>query len=278
MPIRLQILTNSNHAGFHETPAENIKYLEQFLEVDDKFPGTYYDIGLNYSSIFQHDKAIPLFEKSLEIFDKMDLKPWWVYNYTELGFAYHETKQYKKEEKLYKKARKDFPDEPGLVWREAILYLTIGDTSMANEYIRQYRAIYKAHSWSEVALERNLGWAYTQAGMPDKAEEFFRKAVAMDTREPFWTYYLAYFLIDQERNIDEGLELADKTLELSQGQYNWVFLDCKGWGLYKKGKYKESLDILQKSWDLRRQKADYDHSSFLHLEAAKKAVAGLKNI
>jgi hypothetical protein len=58
---------------------------------------------------------------------------------------------------------------------------------------------------------------------------------------------------------------------------NYSYLHCKGWGLYKQGKYQEALDILQRSWDLRREKARYNHEAFLHLEAAKKAVAGQKN-
>jgi hypothetical protein len=51
-------------------------------------------------------------------------------------------------------------------------------------------------------------------------------------------------------------------------------LDTKGWGLYKQKKYKEALELLEKSWDL---KPYYDHELYLHLEAAKKAVAGQKN-
>ena len=39
----------------------------------------------------------------------------------------------------------------------------------------------------------------------------------------------------------------------------------------------EKLDILQKSWNLRRQNAVYHHKAYLHLEAAKKALAGQKN-
>jgi len=39
------------------------------------------------------------------------------------------------------------------------------------------------------------------------------------------------------------------------------------------GKYLEALELLQKSWDLRLERAVYDHQAFLHLEAAKKAVA-----
>jgi len=269
MPVRLKILANSNHEGFYETPVEVIKYLEQFREIDDKYPGTYYDIGLNYSKMLQYDKAIPEFEKALEIFDKLGMKPWWIYNYIELGYAYHQTGQYNKEERLYKKADKDFPGETSLVWRKAIFFLTKGDTAGANKLINQYRAIYRENLWSEAAVERNLGWAYTQAGMLDKAEESFRKSVSIDNENAFWTYYLAYFLIDKEKDIDEGLELADKALELSQGQYQWIFLDCKGWGLYKQGRFKEALDILQNGWDLRRAKAEYDHQAFLHLRKAK---------
>ena len=57
---------------------------------------------------------------------------------------------------------------------------------------------------------------------------------------------------------------------------HYEFLHTKGWSLYKEGKYKEALETLQKSWDLRRQNAIYDHTAYLHLEEAKKAVAYLK--
>ena len=83
---------------------------------------------------------------------------------------------------------------------------------------------------------------------------------------------LAYFFIDNNRNINEGLELVDKALVLNPDNYE--YLHCKGWGLYKQGKYKEALEFLQKADSV---KPIYDHELFLHLEAAKKAVAGQKN-
>ena len=269
MPIRIKILTNRNNSFFYETPLEEIKYLRQFLEIDDQFPGTYYDIGLKYSSLFQYDKAIPEFEKALKIYDKLNIKPWWIYNYTELGYAYHNTGQNKKEEKLYIKAEKDFPDEPTLTWRQAILYLTVGDSVKANVYLDKYKGIYKDNLWPEAALARNLGWAYTQANMYDKAEESFRRAVSLEPGNGFWYYYLAYHLIDKNRNIEEGLVMIDKALALMP-KYESVFLDCKGWGLYKQGKLQEALALLERS---RTMQVNYSHEKYLHLEEVKKAIA-----
>ena len=95
----------------------------------------------------------------------------------------------------------------------------------------------------------------------------------MEPEKPGRLRILAYFLIDKERNINEGMELVEEYLKLKPE--NYFILDTKGWGFYKQGKYKEALDLLQKSWDLRMENALYDHTAFLHLEAARKAVASL---
>jgi tetratricopeptide (TPR) repeat protein len=80
---------------------------------------------------------------------------------------------------------------------------------------------------------------------------------------------LGMFLIDKDRNISEGLVLVDKALKLSPDNYS--YLHSKGWGLFKQGKLKESLELLEKSDSL---KPVYDHRIYLHLEATKNAVAG----
>jgi tetratricopeptide (TPR) repeat protein len=114
-----------------------------------------------------------------------------------------------------------------------------------------------------------------RGGIKDKAEEYYRQALLLEQESPDRMNTLAYFLIDKDRNISEGLELVDKALKSDPD--NYIYLHCKGWGLFKQGKYQEALDILQKSWDLRMKNAIYDHEAFLHLEAAKKAVANQKN-
>jgi tetratricopeptide (TPR) repeat protein len=94
----------------------------------------------------------------------------------------------------------------------------------------------------------------------------------MQINNPYRLNNLTWFLIDKGRNITEGLELADRALILQPD--NYLYLDCKGWGLYKQGKYEEALKFLEKSWSL---KPVYDHDIYLHLEAAKKAATGQKN-
>jgi tetratricopeptide (TPR) repeat protein len=269
MSLKEQILAEKNHAFFYATPVEEISCLRRYLKIDDLYPGTYYDIGLAYAKLQQYDKAIPPFERSLEIRDELGTKPWWVYNYTQLGEAYHRTAQYKKEKRLYRKAEKDFPDDPTLVWREAILLLTVGDTAGAGKCIDRYKSIYRENSWSGAALARNLGWAYNQAGMPGKAEESFRRAIRIEPESGFWYYFLGKHLIDHDRDIERGLELIDKALELNP-DHGWYFLDSKGWGLYKQGKYQEALKILHRCRDLQIY---YNHELTLHIEEAEKALS-----
>jgi tetratricopeptide (TPR) repeat protein len=271
-PLRLKILINKHYAFFFETPYEEIKCLRQLLEIDDIFPGNYYDIGLKYNILFEYDKAISEFEKSLEIYDKFDCKPWWVYNYSLLGEAYHKTGQYKKEKKLYVKADQDFPNDPLIIYLKAILSLTEGDTLAANEYIEKYISLSKEDVSSEEFVTIGPGQFYTEEGNLEKAEEYFRHRYSSEPDNPYRIYDLAWFLVDKDRGIDEGLQLIDKALVL-RPELQWCLLDCKGWGLYKQGKYKEALNILEKCWDIR---VYYQHSVYIHLEEAKKAVARQK--
>jgi len=271
-PLRLKILINKHYAFFFETPYEEIKCLRQLLEIDDIFPGNYYDIGLKYNILFEYDKAISEFEKSLEIYDKFDCKPWWVYNYSLLGEAYHKTGQYKKEKKLYKKADQDFPENPLIIYQKALLSLTEGDTVAANNYLEKYVSVSKEDPSSEEFVTIGPAEFYTEAGNLEKAEEFLRQELSLAPDNAYRIYKLAWFLIDKDRNIEEGMELIEKALGL-RPDLKWYLLDCKGWGLYKQGKYEKALKILEEGWDLR---VYYQHPIYLHLEEVKKAVASQK--
>jgi tetratricopeptide (TPR) repeat protein len=272
MPMLQKIYMNWVHALCFETPYEEIKYLRQIQEINDQMPITYWSLGNLYNGrLFQYEKAIPELEKALKMYNNLGIKPMWVRNYTSLGLAYHKTHQYKKEKKLYKEAEQDFPNDPNLIYRQAILALSEGDIVIANRYIEKYKAILIDDAWSEAAIKESLATIYSEAGLLDKAEEYYRQSLLLEPENDIRLNDLAYFLIDKDQNIVEGIELADKALELSPDKYS--YLDTKGWGLYKQGNNSEAQKILKEAWNL---KPVYSPRIFIHLEAANKAVASQK--
>jgi len=272
MPMQQKIYTNWIYAFIFETPYDEIKYLRQFQEIDKQFPIIYLSLGRNYLWLDQFDKAIFELEKAFELYNKSGSKPYYYGNYTNLGTAYHKAGQYKKEKKLYKKAEQDFPDNPAIIYRQAILALFEGKSETANDYIEKYKSLLKENSATEATITSSLASIYTEAEILDKAEEYYRQALSLEPNSTERMNTLAYFLIVNDRNINEGLGLVDNALELSPDNYN--YLHTKGWGLYKQGKYKEALGFLEKSWKI---KPVYNHALNLHLEEVKKALASQKN-
>jgi tetratricopeptide (TPR) repeat protein/TolB-like protein len=274
MTIQQEMMINWLYATCFEDPYEQIKYLKQLLDTDEQSPNYHFLLGLAYWELNQYDKAIPEYEKSLAIYNKLGIKPQYTGNYSHLLSLYYITGQYEKEKELYKKAEIDRPDNSDLMAGQAVLSLSEGGIIAANSYIEKYISIRREQSKSEASIMSDLANIYSEANIPDKAEEYYRKSLSLEPENPYYLNYLAYFLIDKDRNLNEGMELVEKALELSPENYK--YLHAKGWGLYKQGKYQEAFKILQKSWDLRREKAVYYHEDYLHLEAAKKAVVNQK--
>jgi tetratricopeptide (TPR) repeat protein len=271
MPVQNKIFANWLYAKSFETPYESTKYLNQLLEFDDQVPLLHFQLGLDYMDIYQYDNAITAFEKALDIYKKWDSKPMWAYNYSRLGSAYHKTRQYKKEKELYVKAEQDFPDDFAILYNQAVLSLTSGDTTMADFYMKKYISIRKEQSWSEGRIANILADIYSEADMWDKAEIYYRQALASEPENPVRLNNLAYCLSKNNANINEALSFIDKALQLDPGHF--MFLATKGELLYKMGRYEEALELLEKSWKL---KPAYNHWIYLDIQATKKAITNQK--
>jgi len=264
-----ELIVKTNHAIYFGTPSDVIKYSRQMLDMDDLAAVAYYLLGLYYNELNQYSHAILELERLLELYEKQGIKPFWVYYYTNLGIAYHQTGQFKKERRLYRKAVKDFPGEHILIYRQAILALSRGKTARADAYIDQFVSMLEERSYSEAAICSNIGNIYWDAGILDKAEEYHRRALSLEPESARRLNSLAYLLIEKDLNVDEGLQLIDRALESDPDDY--LYLDTRGWGLYKQGRYEEAVKVLEQAWEL---KPRYDHQVYLHLEEARKALAG----
>ncbi len=64
------------------------------------------------------------------------------------------------------------------------------------------------------------------------------------------------------------MELIQKALE--NLPENELFIQLKGWGLYKQGKYEESIQLLSEMWD---KCIGYNHELYKHLQEARQALA-----
>lgn len=271
MNMRDRITADVLYAVFYGNYYTRIKYCRQLLELDDRNPMTWFNIGDSYFEMMQYARAIPEFEKALELFKEFGTKPYWGAFYYELGICYHKTGQYSKERKLYQKAEKDFPNDPGLMDQQAWLELSEGYYHAAVGYLNRWLTIRREEGWSEAAIASYMAYIYSMAEMPEKVEQCHRRALLLEPSRVSRINNLAYFLIDERRNVAEGLALARKALQLAPGNYNSMHIT--GYGLYRQGMYEEAYELMKKSWSLRMQKSIYNHRYFLQLEAAKMAAA-----
>jgi len=267
MPMRMKLYASWAYAFNFETIDDEIIYLKQLQELDQHETRPTYLLAYAYSRLYQYDKAIAELERSMELYRKWGSIP------TEqevkwLGNAYHKTGQFKKEKKLYRMAEKDLSERPWVIYRQAIFFLSQGNMVAANRYIEKFFSVCNSFSLPEAGVTSLVAQIYNEGGFPDKAEEYYRKAICLEPQNKDIIRDFARFLIDNDRDIEEGLKLASKALEIYPDNYS--FLACKGWGLYKIGEYEKALELLQKSWELKEL---YDYDIYLHMEEVKKAIA-----
>jgi len=260
------------HAVLFGTPEEEIKFLRQYINVDDNVPVAYWQLGNAYTKLSQHANAIPEFEKTLKIYKKWNVRPMMIENYTTLINALHQTQQYKKAKKLIRIAARNFSEESWTLLRnQALLAFAEGDTAQGARYIEEYGSEMAERSISAAEILTATASIYSESGNIEKAEKSLRDAYSLVPGDPSVLNSLAYLLIDKELNISEGIHLATEGLKTKPDDH--YLLHALGWGLAKSGRYNESLELLNKSWDSR---PGYDHSLLQQIGYVQKQISTLR--
>ncbi len=263
-----QLLLKHMMSFIDKDPHAGIKYLELFLEDNPQNRIMWYLQGTNYNDIQQYEKAIQCFEKSLEISKKWGGGNMWDLFYINPGRAYHELGNHDRENEIYDLGLSILPDHPKIIHQQAICALSTGDTTEANDYIAKYRSIRETNGWDDDQIKNSIGIIYQMAEQYDKAIVIFRGLIAKNPHNPEMKWRLGSVLINNEKNVDEGMDLIDQALKIKPDNYS--FIDTKGWGLYKQGKLEESLDILKESWEARPY---FNPNHYLHIQEVEKALA-----
>lgn len=89
------------------------------------------------------------------------------------------------------------------------------------------------------------GIAYERTKQWPKAEADFYKALELMPDEPHVLNYLGYSWIDMGMNLDKGLELVKKAVELKSD--DGYIVDSLAWAYFKLGRYDEAVAELEKA-------------------------------
>ncbi len=89
------------------------------------------------------------------------------------------------------------------------------------------------------------GIAYERLKQWPKAEPNFRKALELYPDQPNVLNYLGYSWIDMNMNLNEGLDMIKKAVELRPS--DGFIIDSLGWGYYRLGRFDEAVTELERA-------------------------------
>jgi Flp pilus assembly protein TadD len=90
-----------------------------------------------------------------------------------------------------------------------------------------------------------LGGIYERQKFFDRAEEQFKKALALDPKNSYVLNYYGYMLGDLGQRLDEAESLVQRAL--NEEPFNGAYLDSLGWIYYKQNKFAAAEATLRKA-------------------------------
>jgi tetratricopeptide (TPR) repeat protein len=258
--IEMQLKVKAVKAAVDKKPLIQLNYLKQYLELYPQSMIMVYSTGWVNFHLEKWPEAIEAFERTLELFKKIDQKDW-AWTYILLGRAYHYAGEHKKEQKAFNEGRELWSEQKSTFdYWQAACAISQGDSANAAYYLEEIRKMTEQNGWPEANLMLWYAGVYTWGESFEKAEEYSRKALLLRPGNIMVKYELADLLISNDINLDEGMELIMPLLEEYPENVSYLYL--YGMGLYKMEKYQEAHEVLQKSWDLRPY-YNYKHFTLL---------------
>ena len=80
------------------------------------------------------------------------------------------------------------------------------------------------------------------------SEADFRAALAIEPEQPQVLNFLGYSLVEQQRNLDEALDMIERAVLASPD--SGYIVDSLGWVLYRLGRYTEAVTKMERAVEL----------------------------
>ncbi|CAH0339713.1 tetratricopeptide repeat protein [Rhizobium sp. CECT 9324] len=144
--------------------------------------------------------------------------------------------------------------------------------AMATNYDKAVEVIGQSPAKNHWSIFFQRGIANERLKKWDKAEPDFRKALELNPEQPQVLNYLGYSWVDMNRNLQEGLEMIKKAVDLRPD--DGYIVDSLGWAYYRLGRFDESVVELERAAELRAGDATInDHLGDAYWRVGRKLEA-----
>lgn len=137
----------------------------------------------------------------------------------------------------------------------AVVHSTLGDVqrgqgNFADAIAAYDRAIARIADTARArwVLYYSRGIAYERSGNAEMSEADFRAALAINPEQPQVLNYLGYSMVEQNRNLEEALDMIERAVAASP-QSGYI-VDSLGWVLYRMGRYEEAVAHMERAVEL----------------------------
>jgi tetratricopeptide (TPR) repeat protein len=135
-------------------------------------------------------------------------------------------------------------------------YLALGGVYASKENYKEAAAVYDKAAARLTDPDRadwnvfyQRGIAYERLKQWPKAEPNFRKALELYPDQPQVLNYLGYSWVDMNTNLEEGLDMIRKAVDLRPS--DGYIVDSLGWAYYRLGRYDEAVTELERAVSLK---------------------------
>ncbi len=245
---------------------------EQIQKLMPQSPLHWWFSGNDHYSANQYAKSLDAYERARDLYRKAGLEGYEYYAIR--GELNHLLGNHEREIEIYQEALEINPNNLEIIFLQAVCALSQGNITEANNYIEKYRSIRESRSEEDYWINLYIGSIYMEAEQLDEAMKIFNDLMNERPDEPWSKQGLGSILIENDIDIEKGLEIIDKAIQLTPENANpYVKADryyIKGLGLYKQGKIDDAYEVLKYGWDLRPRYNNHDH--YLLLQEVEQAL------
>jgi tetratricopeptide (TPR) repeat protein len=273
IPYKYQLFLEAHRCEFEKKPRERIEWIKKYIAIDAHSWEMWWNLGWIYQRLEELEKSIEPFQEAIEFglqWKNYDKAAWPLIN---LMFIYTELGRYDNALKLCNKALKNIPEDNFYyndikILNNLIAGIADDDTIKIDQSIKAQRQSLINQGYPEAFMAGILSDNYNLLKDDAIAEKYYREDLRFLPENEYIINNLAYFLIDREINLIEGITLAKRAFQ--KDSLNAGIRATLGWGYFKQGKIEQAFRLLKKADDLT---AKYEHRIRKQLEEVRKALA-----